>query len=106
MKFCKTLHVLEFARFNPTVCALPPVYDPENVSVPLVAVRVASVPPSETPLMVELASIPLVIAPVPMVNAPLLFERPAPRSELNDEPLTTRLVVEAVANDAYAVEDA
>ncbi len=33
------------------------------------------------------------------VSAPLLFDRPVPRSELNDEPLITRFVVDAVTND-------
>ena len=34
------------------------------------------------------------------VRAPLLFERPEPKRLLNDEPFTTRLVVDAVANEA------
>ena len=33
------------------------------------------------------------------VRVPELFDNPDPRSLLNDEPLTTRLVVEAVLND-------
>ncbi len=41
------------ARFSPTVLAVPPSYEPENVSVPLVAVSAPRVPPSEIPLIVE-----------------------------------------------------
>ncbi len=41
-------------RLSPTVLAVPPSYEPENVSVPLVAVSAPSVPPSEIPLIVEL----------------------------------------------------
>jgi hypothetical protein len=39
------------------------------------------------------------------VRAPEEFERPVPVSELNDEPLMTKLVVDAVVNDAYVVDE-
>jgi hypothetical protein len=34
-----------------------------------------------------------------LVKAPPTFERPVPRRLLNEEPLTMRLVVEAIAKD-------
>jgi len=39
------------------------------------------------------------------VRAPPVFVRPEPRRELNVEPLITRLVVDAVVNDPYVVEE-
>ena len=39
------------------------------------------------------------------VRAPTESERPLPVRSLNDSPLTMRLVVEAVLNDEYRVED-
>ncbi len=38
------------------------------------------------------------------VSAPPVFVSPEPRRELNDEPFTMRLVVEAVVNDPYVVD--
>lgn len=41
LKFCKIVHVFVLPRFSPTVRATEPLYEPENVSVPFVAVRLA-----------------------------------------------------------------
>jgi hypothetical protein len=42
---------------------------------------------------------------VSIVSAPETFERPVPRRLLNDWPLSMRLVVDAVANDPYVVDE-
>ncbi len=39
------------------------------------------------------------------VSAPPVFVRPEPSRELNDEPLITRFVVDAVVNDPYVVDE-
>ena len=45
--------MLELPRLSPTVLAVAPVYDPENVKVPSVAERAARFDPRETPEMVD-----------------------------------------------------
>ncbi len=50
------VNVFGLAKFNPTVCAVPPLYEPENVSVPFVAVRLARFAPRAIPEMVELVN--------------------------------------------------
>ena len=76
---CSALHVFAWARFNPTVCAVEPLYEPLKVRVPLVAVSAPKVPPSATPEMVELdreefgiaavlSVLPLQESPVPAVT--------------------------------------
>ena len=39
------------------------------------------------------------------VSVPAELESPEPKSLLNDDPLTMRLVVEAVMNDEYMVDE-
>ncbi len=53
---CSAVHELALPRFRPTVLATAPLYEPEKVSVPLVAVKSAKFPPSEIPEIVELVS--------------------------------------------------
>ena len=65
--------MLGFARLRPTVCARFPLYDPENVRVPLVAVSALSELPRAIPLMVELVRPVLSNVPVTVcvnVSAP------------------------------------
>ena len=95
----RPVHVFALVKLRPTVRAVEPLYVPENVSVLSVAVRLARLEPSEIPEIVELANILLDIAPVPTVRAPPDSDRPLPNRLLNDEPFTTRFVVEAVVND-------
>ncbi len=66
MNVCSAVHVFGLDRFSPTVLAVPPSYDPENVRVPLVAVREPSVPPRETPLIVEFVR--PVLSNVPVID--------------------------------------
>ena len=63
VKFCVAVHQSLLPRLSPTVCALEPLYEPEKVSVPLVAERFARFPPSETPEMVELVRPALLMVP-------------------------------------------
>ena len=55
-KFCSPVHVFAFARLSPTVCAVLPLYEPEKVSVPFVAVRALRLEPSAMPEIVEFRS--------------------------------------------------
>lgn len=105
MNVCSAVNVFALARLRPIVLAVLPLYVPENVRVPSVAVRLPRLEPSAIPEIVELANIALVIAPVPIVRAPPDSDRPEPSRLLNDEPFTIRFVVEAVANDEYVVEE-
>jgi hypothetical protein len=74
-KVWSAVQVLAFPRLRATVCAVPPLYEPENVRVPLAAVRLARLEPSATPLMVELVRPALLRVPVQvgvMVSAPFV----------------------------------
>ena len=46
VKFCVAVHQSLLPRLSPTVCALEPLYEPEKVSVPLVAERFARFRPA------------------------------------------------------------
>ena len=94
--------MLAFPRFNPIDCAAAPVYVPENVSVPSVAVRFASVPPREIPEIVELVSPALSRVPEIVgvrVNAPAVGTTLTPRVC----PLVVCVVVENVIAVAVVV---
>ena len=71
---CSAVHELGLFRFNPTVLAVPPLYEPENVRVESVAVKSARLFPRATPEIVELVrpalfSVPDIVGV--SVNAPL-----------------------------------
>ena len=53
VKDCRPVQELALARLSPTVCAVPPLYEPENESEPLVAVRLARFDPRPMPEIVE-----------------------------------------------------
>ncbi len=90
-------------RFSPTVLAVPPLYEPENVSVPSVAVRSARFPPSAIPEIVEFCRAEL--GTLDTVSTPPVFVRPVPSSDVNVELPRIRLVVEAVVIDPYVVDE-
>lgn len=60
----RAVKLFALARLRPTVCAAAPVYEPENVSDPFVAVRAPSVPPRATPEIVEFVRPALLRVPV------------------------------------------
>jgi hypothetical protein len=94
--------VFALARFSPTVLAVPPLYEPENVSVPSVAERLARLEPSDIPEMVELVRPVLFRVPVTVgakVSAPVVGLMVIPRVR----PLKARVDVENVI--AVAVVD-
>ena len=53
VKVWRAVQALALPRARPTVLAVAPVYEPEKVSVPSVAVRAPKVLPRAIPLMVE-----------------------------------------------------
>ncbi len=103
MNVCRAVHVFGLARFSPTVLAVPPLYEPENVSVLSVAVRSARLDPSEMPEIVEFVRAEF--GTLDTVSTPPLFVSPVPSSDVNDEPFSMKLVVDAVTNDEYAVDE-
>ncbi len=90
-------------RFSPTVLARPPLYAPENVSVPSVAVRSARLDPSAIPEIVEFCKDAL--GTLDTVSDPPTFDSPVPSRDVNVEPPTVKFVVEAVVNEPYVVDD-
>ncbi len=89
--------MLALPRLSPIVLAVPPLYAPENVSVPSVAVRLARLDPSATPEIVELVRAEF--GTLDTVNTPALLVSPVPSSDEKLLPPRMKLVVEAVAND-------
>ncbi len=56
VKVWSAVQLLALARLRPTLCAVEPLYEPENVREPLVAVREFRLEPRETPEMLAFAS--------------------------------------------------
>ena len=103
MNVCNAVHVLALPRFSPTVLAVLPLYDPENVSVPLVAVRSARLEPREIPEIVEFWRAEFgTLDTVSMLDE---FDSPVPSRPTNVCPPSIRLVVEAVVKDPYVVDE-
>lgn len=90
-------------RLRPTVRAVEPSYEPENVRVASVAVRAPRVPPRAIPEIVEFWREALGMFEVTRVLPERA--RPVPVRSVKFSPLMMRAVVEAVPNDEY-VEDA
>jgi len=92
---CNAVQIFALAKFNPMVLAVPPLYEPENVSEELVAVRSARFPPRAIPEMVELVN-------------PALFRVPDTVGVSVRAPADGTTVVPRVRplNDAVEVENA
>ena len=71
LKLWSPVHVLALPRLSPMVCAVPPLYAPEKVREPLVAVRLLRVEPRAMPLIVEFWSWLLPMVEVETKEVPL-----------------------------------
>ena len=98
-KFCFAVHVFALPRLRPIVLAVPPLYAPENVSVPFVAVRSARLDPSEILEIVEFCRD--AFGTLDTVSIPAEFVSPLPSSDVNVEPPSMKFVDDAVVNDPY-----
>ena len=83
--------------------AVPPLYEPENVRLVSPAVRSAKLEPSAIPEIVEFCRAEF--GTLDTVSTPPLFVNPVPSRDVNVELPKIRLVVEAVVNDPYVVDD-
>ncbi len=66
VKVWSPVQALALVRLRPMVRAVPPLYEPENVREPLVAVRSAKLEPRAIPEMVEFCSwlLPIVVVAI------------------------------------------
>ena len=84
LKVCSADHVFALPRFRPIVLVVLPLYAPEKVNVPSVAVSDARLFPRDMPLMVELERYELLIEVV-ADTAPLV-PKSNPEREATDRP--------------------